>query len=87
MNLLQENPPVWVEAPVVMSRFLLLPSIIIFGLVFIITKISPEPKVLSRFIVIAILLILTVRYVQWRSLATLNLDNPIDGTFSIALFL
>ncbi len=87
LNLLQENPPVWVEAPVVMSRFLLLPSIIIFGLVFIITKISPEPKVWSRFIVIAILLILTVRYVQWRSLATLNLDNPIDGTFSIALFL
>ena len=87
LNLLQENPPMWVKAPVVMSRFLLLPSILIFLLVFIITKISPEPQVWSRFIVISILLVLTVRYVQWRSLATLNLANPIDGTFSIALFL
>ncbi|MCC0175589.1 glycosyltransferase [Waterburya agarophytonicola K14] len=87
LNLLQENPPMWVEAPVVMSRFLLLPSIIIFVAVFIITKISPQPKVWSRFITIAILLILTVRYIQWRSLSTLNLSNPLDGTFSIALFL
>jgi cellulose synthase (UDP-forming) len=87
LNLLQENPPMWVEAPMVMTRFLLLPSIIIFLLVFIITKISPEPRGWSRFIVITILLVLTVRYVQWRSLATLNLTNPIDGTFSIALFL
>lgn len=87
LNLLQENPPVWVEAPVIMSKFLFLPSIVIFGLVFIITKVSPEPRQWSRFIVVAILLILTVRYVQWRSLSTLNLSNPLDGTFSVALFL
>ena len=87
LNLLQANPPIWVEAPVIMSRFLLLPSIIIFSLVLIIMKISPQPQVWSRFIVIAILLILTIRYVQWRSLSTLNLDNPIEGTFSIALLL
>ena len=86
LNLLQEQPPMWVEAPMVMSRFLLLPSIIIFIFVFIITKVSPEPRPWSRFIVVTILLILTVRYIQWRSLSTLNLSNPLDGTFSISLF-
>ncbi|MEM8674263.1 MAG: glycosyltransferase family 2 protein [Cyanobacteria bacterium P01_G01_bin.67] len=87
LNLMQENPPVWVNAPMVMSKFLLLPAILIFSLVFVITKISPEPRPWSRFIVVAILLILTIRYLQWRSLATLNLSNPLEGTFSIALFL
>ncbi|MEL6496033.1 MAG: glycosyltransferase [Cyanobacteria bacterium J06623_7] len=87
LNLLQEQPPMWVEAPMVMSRFLLLPAMIIFVLVLVITKISPQPQRWSRFIVVAILLILTLRYVQWRSLSTLNLSNPLDGTFSIALFL
>lgn len=85
LNLLQENPPVWTEAPMVMSRFLLLPSIAIVIIVSLIIKVSPEPKPWSRFVVIAILLILTVRYVQWRSLATLNLSNPLQGTFSLAL--
>jgi cellulose synthase (UDP-forming) len=86
LNLLQEQPPMWVEAPMVMSRFLLLPAIAIFILVFIITKVSPKPQPWSRFLVVAILLVLTVRYVQWRSLATLNLSDPLNGTFSIALF-
>ncbi len=86
LNLLQEQPPMWVEAPMVMSRFLLLPAIAIFILVFIITKVSPKPQPWSRFLVVAILLVLTVRYVQWRSLATLNLSDPLNGTFSITLF-
>ena len=87
LDLLQSQPPMWVEAPMVMSRFLLLPAIISTAAVFLITKVSPQPRPRSRFIVIAILLILTIRYVQWRSLATLNLSNPLEGTFSIALFL
>ena len=86
LNLLQEQPPMWVEAPMVMSRFLLLPTIIVFILVFVITKVSPEPRAWSRFTVVGILLILTVRYIQWRSLSSLNLSNPLDGTFSISLF-
>ncbi len=86
LNLLQQQPPMWVEAPMVMSRFLLLPSIIIFILVFVITKVSPEPRFWSRTLVVAILLILTIRYVQWRSLSTLNLSDPVNGTFSISLF-
>ena len=86
LNLLQEQPPMWVEAPMVMSRFLLLPAIAAFILVFIITKVSPQPRPRSRFLVVAILLYLTIRYVQWRSLSTLNLSDPLNGTFSIALF-
>ena len=86
LNLLQEQPPMWVEAPMVMSQFLLLPSIAVFLLVFAITKVSPKPRPWSRFLVIAILLGLTIRYVQWRSLSTLNLDDPLNGTFSIILF-
>ena len=86
LNLLQEQPPMWVEAPMVMSRFLLLPAIAVFLLVFVITKVSPEPKRWSRFIIVAILLSLTFRYVQWRSLSTLNLSSPLEGTFSIGLF-
>jgi cellulose synthase (UDP-forming) len=86
LNLLQENPPMWVEAPMAMSKFLLLPAIFVFAVVLVITKVSPEPRPWSRFIVISILLILTVRYVQWRSLSTLNLSTPLDGIFSISLF-
>ena len=86
LNSLQEQPPMWVEAPMVMSRVLLLPAILVFILVFIITKISPIPRPRSRFLVISILLYLTVRYVQWRSLSTLNLSDPLNGIFSIGLF-
>ena len=86
LNLLQEQPPMWVEAPMAMSQFLLLPAIAAFILVFIITKVSPQPRPLSRFLVVAILLYLTFRYVQWRSLSTLNLSDPLNGTFSIILF-
>ena len=51
----------------------------------VITKVSPEPRPRSRFIVIAILLIL-IRYVQWRSLSTLNLSTFLNGIFSMSLY-
>ncbi len=86
LNQLQEHPPMWVEVPMVMTRFLVLPTIFVFILVLIITKVSPKPRAWSRFIVISILLFLAIRYVQWRSLSTLNLSNPWEGTISISLF-
>lgn len=86
LNSLQERPPMWVEAPMVMSQFLLAPTIIFFLIAIIITKVSSEPKTWSRILVIAILLALTIRYVLWRSLFSLNLDSSLNGTFSIALF-
>lgn len=86
LNSLQESPPMWVEAPMAMSHFLLAPTIICFLTAFAITKISPQPQVWSRFWVVAILLGLTIRYLLWRSLSTLNLSSPLEGTLSIALF-
>jgi cellulose synthase (UDP-forming) len=86
LNLLQESPPMWIEAPMMMGKFILAPAFIAFITAIIITKVSPQPNVRSRFIVIAILLILTVRYILWRSLSTLNLNNPTNGVISITLF-
>jgi cellulose synthase (UDP-forming) len=37
--------------------------------------------------VVGILAGLTVRYILWRSLSTLNLDTPLNGVFSLGLFL
>ena len=86
LNLLQESPPMWIEAPMMMGKLILAPAFIAFVTAIIITKVFPEPNPRSRFIVIAILLILTVRYVLWRSLSTLNLNNPTNGVISITLF-
>ena len=86
LDLLQESPPMWVEAPRVMGEFLLTPTILLFLLGLIIVKAYPEPKGWIRSLVILILLGLIIRYLLWRSLSTLNLSNPLDGIFSIGLF-
>jgi cellulose synthase (UDP-forming) len=82
----QQNPPFWIAVPEVSNPyFLYLPAIILFGIVYTIIKLSPQPKVWSRSIVIWILLALTVRYLLWRVLSSLNLSNPLDGIFSLLL--
>ncbi|MGK7952653.1 MAG: glycosyltransferase [Xenococcaceae cyanobacterium] len=86
LNLLQQSPPMWVEAPMVMGEFLLTPTILVFLVGLIIVKAYPKPKGWIRSLVIIILLGLTLRYLLWRSLSTLNLSNPLNGTFSIILF-
>lgn len=53
----------------------------------LIPKLSPVPRLWSRSIVVAILLAFAIRYLVWRSLSTLNLENPLNGTFSLGLFL
>lgn len=37
-------------------------------------------------LVVGILLVLTIRYLLWRSLTTLNLSTPLNGVFSLGLF-
>ena len=37
-------------------------------------------------VVVSILLALAIRYILWRSLTTLNLADPLNGTFSLVLF-
>ena len=50
-------------------------------------KLSPQPRPWSRLLVISILLVLTVRYVLWRALFTLNFSNPLNGAWSLGLWL
>ncbi|NEQ40060.1 MAG: glycosyltransferase [Okeania sp. SIO3I5] len=81
----QENPPLWVQVPTDNSKYLVLPTILLFLIAQGIMKISPTPKNWSRVFVVGILLGLTIRYLSWRSLSTLNLNNPINGIFSLGL--
>lgn len=87
LDALQKNPPLWLEVPMVAGQYLLLPAIALLIVALIVMKVSPEPRTWSRWIVITILLVLTGRYVAWRSLSTLNLADPRDGVVSLGLFL
>jgi cellulose synthase (UDP-forming) len=84
---LQDTPPLWLEVPMMMGHYLIAPTVILFIAVLVITKISPQPRTWSRVIVVSILLATTIRYVLWRSLSTLNVDDPLNRTFSLLLFL
>ena len=50
-------------------------------------KLSPQPRPWSRLLIISLLLVLTVRYVLWRSLFTLNFSTPLNGAWSLGLWL
>ncbi|MEM6402629.1 MAG: glycosyltransferase [Cyanobacteria bacterium P01_D01_bin.116] len=86
INFLQRNPPLWLEAPMVTGKYLLAPTVALLIAVWGIMKISPQPRIWSRRLVVGILLLLTGRYILWRSLSTLNLDTPLNGAFSLSLF-
>lgn len=84
--LLQENPPMWLEVPMVTGTFLLVPTVLLLLALLGVMRISPRPQAWSRIIVVGIVLTLTLRYVAWRALSTLNLGQPLNGTFSVLLF-
>jgi cellulose synthase (UDP-forming) len=86
LNWLQESPPLWLAVPMVAGQYLLAPTVILLLIALVVMKVSPEPRRWSRTIVVGILLALTLRYVVWRSLATLNLADPLNGVFSLGLF-
>ncbi len=86
VNNLQQHPPMWLEVPMVMREYLLAPTVALFIVVLAVMRVSPQPRTWSRRIVVGILIILTLRYVTWRSLSTLNLVNPLNGVFSLGLF-
>ncbi len=86
LNWLQESPPLWLAVPMVAVQYLLAPTVILLLMALIVMKVSPEPRRWSRTIVVGILLALTIRYIAWRSLATLNLADPLNGVFSLGLF-
>lgn len=76
----------WLEVPTVMGEYLLAPIVLLLVLVLVVMKVSLQPRLWSRRLVVGILLILTGRYVLWRVLSTLNLAAPLNGVFSLGLF-
>ena len=87
LSQLQQNPPQLLDAPMNASRRdLLIPTLILLGFVYIVTKTVPTPRGWARFVIVTILLTLTVRYLLWRSLTTLNVSDPLNGTISLTLF-
>ncbi len=87
LQALQENPPMWLKAPMVNHRkYLLLPTIALLVGVLAVMKVSPRPRPWSMWLVVGVLLGLTGRYIVWRSLTTLNLTDPLNGVFSLWLF-
>ena len=86
INFLQENPPMWIEVPRVMGEYLLAPTVVLLAIAIAIMKVSPQPRTWSRVLVVGILLALTLRYILWRSLSTLNVADPLNGFFSLGLF-
>ena len=86
INQIQERPPLWLEVPMVAGGYLLFPTVALFLIVIIVMRLSPQPRPWSRFVVVGILLALTIRYLLWRSLSTLNVSTPLNGVFSMGLF-
>ena len=86
LNQLQEHPPFWISVPMVMGEYLVSWTVLLLIAVLAITTISPRPRPWSRVLVVSILFVLTIRYLLWRSLSTLNLSTPLNGVFSLGLF-
>ncbi|HIK44603.1 MAG TPA: glycosyltransferase [Leptolyngbyaceae cyanobacterium M65_K2018_010] len=85
LQMLQNQPPMWLGVPMVTVQFLLAPTVLLLLVAYGITRLSPRPRPWSRSVVVGILLILVMRYVLWRCLSTLNLTTPLNGTFSLGL--
>jgi cellulose synthase (UDP-forming) len=87
LEVLYNTPPLWLQFPLVMVDYLFTPTIILLVISWIIMWVSPVPKTWSRITILGILLGLTIRYLLWRSLTTLNLSSPLNSVFSIGLLL
>ncbi len=86
INYWQMHSPMWLEVPKIEGKYLLLPTVGCLLIVFVVMKTSPQPQIWSQRLIVGILIILTLRYVLWRSLSTLNLVDPLNGVFSLGLF-
>ncbi|MEO1299542.1 MAG: cellulose synthase catalytic subunit, partial [Cyanobacteria bacterium J06636_16] len=82
---IQANPPFWAEVPMLAAHYLLVPAVTLFAVAWGITKLSPQPRTWSRVVVVMILLGLLIRYVSWRLSSTLDLSDPLTGSFSLLL--
>ncbi len=80
---LWHHPPGWMSHP---YKLLLLPTILLWLVAWLITKVSPQPCPWSRSVVVGILIVLALRYVGWRTSSTLNLSGFTQGLFSVTLY-
>lgn len=79
---LWQHPPQWQA-----QKWPLLPTIVLFLVAWLVTKISPQPSPWSRAVVVSILIVLGGRYVWWRTFSTLNWQNWLQGFFSLSLYI
>jgi cellulose synthase (UDP-forming) len=86
LHVWQENPPLLLQAPPIAGEYLLAFAVALFLIANALTKISPKPRTTAGFMLVGIMLALTIRYVLWRALSTLNLATPLNGVFSLGLF-
>ncbi|MGK7906486.1 MAG: glycosyltransferase [Synechococcus sp.] len=86
LNELQLHPPTWVQLPATSTLVAWVPSIVLIVMAQAIMMLSPRPQRWSRWLVVGLLIATILRYVFWRSLATLNLSEPVDGIFSLLLY-
>jgi len=83
----QQNPPLWLQVPLEVGKRVIVGWAIALTLfIYLITKVYPRPQTWSRFVVVAVLILLILRYVCWRSFSSLNLIDPLNGIFSLALY-
>ncbi|MGC9526332.1 MAG: glycosyltransferase [Limnospira sp.] len=85
VHLGQQHPPAWLKLPDIPRKYLWMPTVVLAAIAFAVTKICPKPTPVSRAIVVGILLALTIRYLLWRSVSTLNVGDPLNGIFSLGL--
>jgi len=86
LNTLQNTPPWWLQVPMMLGNYIFVPTVLLLIIALGVMWISPQPRGWARIVVVSILLVLTVRYILWRSLSTLNLADPTNGVFSLGLF-
>jgi cellulose synthase (UDP-forming) len=77
---------IWLTVPKFDNPYyIFIPSLILLAAVQIIIKVSPQPQIWSKGIIVPLLLFVTLRYLSWRFLTTLNLDNTLDSILSFVL--
>ena len=82
----QDNPHWFLEVPPQTDGYILAPTVACLSVAIAVMKLSIKPRPWSRLVIVGILLGLTLRYLAWRSLSTLNLSDPLNGVFSLGLF-
>ena len=83
----QQISPPWLQAPHLGKINFFLPTFLLLIGVWGIMKVSPQPATWSKLGIISILLLVTGRYLLWRTLCTLSFDNVINGFVSVGLLL